>query len=382
MKMIALVRADLNNAKQKKHSAMNVPVFKGLKVVELASVLAGPAVGMFFAELGASVIKIENARTNGDVTRRWKGPTENLDSPYSAYYHSINWGKTSLLLDLTLEADRQTALEYILEADILISNFKKGGAARLGMEYAYLQSKQPGLIQVNLTGYGEEDPTPAFDIILQAETGYMHMTGHKGSPVARMPVALIDLLAAHQMKEALLIGLLERSRTGEGCYLSVSLAESALASLANQASNWLNAGLVPEQMGTTHPNIAPYGDLFTASDGKQLVFAVGTEGHFRNLCKILDLQWMMDDDRFKSNAARVKNREDLVRLIQQKVSMFASEDLLGQLRSGKVPVGTIRNMKQVFELPLAKDLILTSELPGGEEVRTVRTAVFRMAKSL
>ena len=224
-------------------------IFKELKVVELASVLAGPSVGMFFAELGATVIKIENARTNGDVTRRWKGPTEDQQSPFSAYYHSINWGKECLLLDLTQEADRQFALQHILEADLLITNFKMGAAERLGLGYDFLREIQPRLIQVNLTGYGEKDATPAFDIILQAETGYMHMTGHPGGPPARMPVALIDLLAAHQMKEALLVGLLRRSQTGKGCYLTVSLVESAIASLANQASNWLNAGFDPGPNG-------------------------------------------------------------------------------------------------------------------------------------
>ena len=356
---------------------MNEQFFKDLKVVELASVLAGPSVGMFFAELGASVVKIENARTNGDVTRRWKGPAEPQEEPFSAYYHSVNWGKESLLLDLTREADRQQALEYILAADILITNFKKGAAARLGMDFSHLQELQPRLIQVNLTGYGEDDATPAFDIILQAETGFMYMTGHKGGPVARMPVALIDLLAGHQMKEAVLVGLLQRTRTGRGGYFSVSLAESAIASLANQASNWLNAGLIPEQMGTTHPNIAPYGDLFTTSDQKVLLLAIGTEGHFGNLCEVLDLQWMTSDDRFKSNAGRVKNREELIRLIQQKVSTVSAPDLFAQLRSRQVPVGTIRNMQEVFEQPLAQKLILTSESPDGKQVKTVRTAVFR-----
>ncbi len=352
--------------------------FKGLKVVELASVLAGPAVGMFFAELGAEVLKIENARTNGDVTRRWKGAMEDPDSPYSAYYHSINWGKKSVLLDLRKSEDRAMTLKYIREADVLITNFRKGSAAKLGMDYQNLKSSNPRLIQVNLTGFGEEDPTPAFDIVLQAETGYLFMTGHVGGPVARMPVALIDLLSGHQMKEAVLIALLQRERTGRGCYTSVSLAESAIASLANQASNWLNVGFVPQQMGTTHPNIAPYGDLFTTSDDCRFVLAIGTEKHFRRLCQAIELNHLPEDERFCSNRVRVRNRPTLVQLIQERVGQLSKDEIMKRFKARQVPVGIVRNMREVFELPIAQSLILEREVPNQGIVKAVKTAVFRI----
>ena len=191
-------------------------IFKNLKVIELANVLAGPAVGMFFAELGADVIKIENKTTNGDVTRSWKLTTENPNQKGSAYFASVNWNKKSLFLDLKDAFDKTKVLELIKDADIVIANYKKGDAEKLGMDYESLKKTNPKLIYAHISGFGEDSSRIAFDIVLQAETGFMFMNGTSESGPIKMPVALIDILAAHQLKEGVLVALIKRMQTNEG----------------------------------------------------------------------------------------------------------------------------------------------------------------------
>lgn len=355
---------------------MSALIFKDLKVVELASVLAGPAVGMFFAELGAEVIKIENKKTGGDVTRTWRLPSENPDAPVSAYYCSVNWGKQSLLLDLEAPEDRQTALNLILEADVLLSNFKPAFAQKNGLDFETLQKVNPRLIYAQLLAFEHDDTIPAFDIVLQAEAGFLYMTGEAGRPPSRMPVALIDLLAAHQLKEAILIALLQRERSGTGSFVQTSLMASALASLANQATNWLMAGHIPERMGSAHPNIAPYGDIFHTADGKALVLAIGADHQFRNLCKCLNLDHLTKDDRFSTNPERVKNREALVEALKPAFLQFQREALISILHKNGVPAGSVRNMEEVFELPFAQSMVLEETLPDGSMSKRVKTVAF------
>ena len=345
-------------------------IFKNLKIIELASVLAGPAVGQFFAELGATVIKIENSKTGGDVTRKWKLPQENKNDPFSAYYHSTNWGKESLLLDLSEDTDREAVHNLITQSDIVIANFKSGSAEKLQMDYEYLKKRNPQLIYANLSAYGEKDSTPGYDVLLQAETGFLFMNGEPNRPPVKMPVALIDILAAHQLKEAILIALLKRKETGKGSYISVSLAKSAIAALANQAANWLNVGHIPQRMGVQHPNISPYGDIFKTKDGKEIIMAVGTEKQFSDLCDILHLSEIKNDECFNTNNERVKNRVALIKLLQTGFSNFDQTFLLNQFKIKKVPAGIIRNMQQVFEMPIAQDMILENK-NGGKGVRTV-----------
>ncbi|NND33963.1 MAG: CoA transferase, partial [Saprospiraceae bacterium] len=224
--------------------------FKGLKVIELASVLAGPAVGMFFAELGAEVIKVENKLTGGDITRKWKLPNEDPSGAYSGYYCCVNWGKKTVLKNLKDPGEQQSVVQLIQSADIVISNFKVSSAKRFGMDFESVRPINPTIIYAQLHAFGPEEERPAYDIVLQAEAGFLHMCGEKGGNPVKMPVALIDLIAAHQLKEAILIALIKRLRTGEGSYVETSLFESAIASLANQATNWLMAGHLPQRMGT------------------------------------------------------------------------------------------------------------------------------------
>jgi crotonobetainyl-CoA:carnitine CoA-transferase CaiB-like acyl-CoA transferase len=352
--------------------------FKDLKVIELASVLAGPAVGLFFAELGAEVIKIENKKTRGDVTRRWKLPGEPKDSSVSAYYASVNGGKEALLLDLSDEEDQQRVHEMVREADIVISNFKEKSAVRMRMDYESLCALNPRLIYAQLYAFGQGIDRPAFDVVLQAEAGFLYMTGEPGRSPVKMPVALIDLLAAHQLKEGILIALLRREREGRGSLVSTSLLEAAIASLANQATNWLVAGHIPQPMGSAHPNIAPYGDVFSCRDEKLIVVAVGTEQQFLQLCRALEIETLLEDPRFQQNTARVAHREELWTALQAVFRNFSRDEAAQKLENYKVPYGCIRNMEEVFQIPEAQRLIQEELAEDGRLMRSVRTAVFNI----
>lgn len=351
-------------------------VFKDLVVVELASVLAGPAVGLFFRELGATVIKIENKVTGGDVTRRWKLPSENTELSYSAYYCSVNWKKETHFLNLTQEEDQQIAYEFIKKADVVISNFRPVSAGKLGMSYEQLKTVNPGLIFGLITGYGPDNPLPAFDVVMQAETGFLYMCGEPDGPNVKMPVALIDLLAAHQLKEGLLTAMIQKMKTGKGSKVSVSLYDAAIASLANQATNWLMAGHIPQKMGTQHPNIAPYGDIFLTSDQKQLLLAVGTDRQFRQLCEVLGVVALSTDKLFETNAARVQNRHALVDHLRAAFKELDSS-VLDRLKKSGVPCAEIKDMQQVFEDEKTGGLILEEE-KDGLSTRRVKTVVFKI----
>ncbi|MFT4761554.1 MAG: crotonobetainyl-CoA:carnitine CoA-transferase CaiB-like acyl-CoA transferase [Paraglaciecola sp.] len=352
--------------------------FKDLKIVELASVLAGPAVGMFFAELGAKVIKIENKKTGGDVTRRWRLPSENAERDYSAYYCSVNFGKESLMLDLGEDADKKIALEVIQDADIVVSNFKHSSAKKMGLDYENVCKINPSVIFAHLSGYGEGDNRPAFDVVLQAEAGFLFMCGEPDREPVKMPVALIDILAAHQLKEGILIALLNRFKTGKGALVSTSLLESAIASLANQATNYLMANHIPQRMGAQHPNIAPYGDIFYTKDEKPLVLAIGTERQFYGLCTALETPSLANHVDFKTNALRVKKREELKVILMPIFKKYTRKELLERFKIQQVPGGSIRDMAEVFEMEKAKEMILENEMPDGNIAKRVRTVAFEV----
>lgn len=352
--------------------------FQDLKVIELASVLAGPAVGMFFAELGAEVTKIENKTTGGDVTRSWRLPTEAQGTEVSAYYCSVNWHKQTKLLDLKDPEDRAQTLALIREADVLISNFKMPSAEKMGLDYETCKAMNPRLIYAQLTSFGPQENRPAFDVVLQAEAGFLYMCGEPGRDPVKMPVALIDLLAAHQLKEGILLALLRRERSGQGALVSTSLLEAAVASLANQATNWLMAGHLPQPMGTMHPNIAPYGDVFFTKDEKTVVLAVGTEKQFQELCQIVGLPELITDNRFKTNHLRVSNRKALKDLLRPPIARFSRAELMQALQQKGVPAGSIRNMEEVFELEQARAMILTEKSKEGALTQRVKTVAFQI----
>lgn len=211
-------------------------IFKDMLVLELASVLAGPSVGQFFAELGAQVLKVENAATRGDVTRNWKLASEPSGTDTPAYFCAANWGKASLALDLTQAAQLQQLYSLVQQADIVIASYKPGDAEKLQVGYDTLKNINPRLLYGHITGYGPHDTRAGYDAVVQAESGFMYLNGEAGGPPVKMPVALMDILTAHQLKEGLLVALLQRERTRQGQLVQVSLLQAAVSALANQAT--------------------------------------------------------------------------------------------------------------------------------------------------
>lgn len=351
-------------------------LFKDLIVIEAANVLAGPAVGMFFAELGATVIKVENTRTGGDTTRQWKLPAEDEDSDVSAYFSSVNWGKRSIGVDFSIPAGYEVLLDLVRRADVFLQSFKPGDARKFGLDYPALRGVNDRLIYADITAFGAEDERPGFDAVLQAETGFMGMNGTEASGPVKMPVALIDLLLAHQLKEALLIALIERMQSGQGSYNTVSLFQSGVASLANQAANYLVAGTVPGRAGSDHPNIAPYGTVFRTLNGELMVAAVGTDSQFEALCEVLGIPEASADARFATNQQRVVHRDALNALLAQRIGGLKRDALLEQLRARKVPAGAVRNLDEVLESESVGPLLLQGKRADGVPVRGLRTIVF------
>jgi crotonobetainyl-CoA:carnitine CoA-transferase CaiB-like acyl-CoA transferase len=335
-------------------------IFSDLKVVDVSTVLAGPSVGMFFAELGAEVIKVEHP-IHRDVTRTWKSVSEN-ETSISSYFSSINYKKKYVSIDLGNEQERSEFLEIIKESDILISNFKRGDYPKFNLTPSVLNELNPSLIHGRITGYGTESDRVAYDLILQAETGFMSMNGTPESGPVKMPVALIDVLSAHQLKEGILIALYERQKTGKGKEVSVSLYQAAVSSLVNQASSYLMNQTVPKRIGSLHPSIAPYGETFKTKDHRFITFAIGSNQQFEKLMRFLYLENILADVRFKNNPSRVVHRELLFQAMETKIHELNSHDIEHFTAENNIPCGIIKTMDEVFQQPLAQELIREEEI--------------------
>jgi len=347
-----------------------------LTVIDCSTVLAGPSVGTFFAELGANVIKIEHPDIP-DVTRSWKLSSERKDAASSAYFASVNYGKSYRKLNISLEADKTQLLELLKTADVFLSNFKKGDAEKFGIEDQLLHTLNPKLIIGKISGFGSESDRVAYDLILQAESGFMSMNGTADSGPTKMPVALIDVLAAHHLKEGILTALLQRSENGSGSTVEVSLYDAAVASLANQASNYLMQGHIPQRIGSLHPNIAPYGELFLTGDQKHITFAIGSQKHFQLLCEFLNLSELISDSRFETNIDRVGNRQELAVLIQNKVGKLTAEQITTALHPQHIPVGVVKNLSEVFSETSAQQLV-RQEIQDGIDTKRVTQIAFKI----
>ncbi len=342
-------------------------MFGNIKVLELASVLAGPSVGQFFAELGAEVIKVENLKTGGDVTRTWKGNGE-LTDDRSAYFCSVNWGKKSIAIDLATAEGKITIQKLASKSDIIVASYKPGDAEKLGVSYNQLKANNPTLIYGQVTGYGSDNERVGYDAVIQAESGFMDLNGEKNGLPTKMPVALIDVLAGHQLKEGLLVALLKRERTGEGSFVEVSLIQTAISSLTNQATNLLVANKLPSRQGSLHPNIAPYGETFETKDGKRILLAIGSDRQFFDLLRILKIDPLTFENKFSTNHRRIENREEMNIMLSQAVLQRTASELFLQIHQLKIPAGIIQNVREVFEMKEAKDLLIQADNLQG--VRT------------
>ncbi|GAB4201671.1 MAG: CaiB/BaiF CoA-transferase family protein [Bacteroidia bacterium] len=332
-------------------------ILSDIKVLDLSSVLAGPSVGMFLGELGADVLKIENIHTGGDITRQWKNPYEKDDEKLSAYYASVNAFKKVKLLDLKDKNNIKEIYDYLKEADILICNFKYGEDKKLGLDYDTVKTINQKIIYGHITGFGREETRVAFDLILQAETGFMYLNREPHHLPAKMPVALIDVLAAHHIKEGILLALYNREKTGKGAYIHCSLYNAAVCSLVNQASNYLNAGYNPPPMGSQHPNIAPYGEIFETKDNKLITFAIGTDKQFFQLCEVLEAKEIGSNEAYSSNINRVLNRQKLYEELQMKVKNFVAEYIYEKCINHQIPVAIIKDIEDVMKNSVTQRLI-------------------------
>lgn len=352
-------------------------MFNDLKVIELASVLAGPLVGQFFAELGAEVIKVENPASGGDVTRSWLMEGEEPSGTISAYFCAANWGKKSVLIDLTSEQGIESLHKLVDEADIVIASYKPGDAKKLSVDYETLSKINPQLIYGHVTGYGPDDPRVGYDAVIQAESGFMSMNGEKDGGPLKMPVALTDVLAAHHLKEGLLLALIQRMKMGKGSYVPVALIDAAVSSLANQATNYLIGGRVPGRRGNEHPNIAPYGDVFETADKEQIILAVGNDRQFEKLCEVIGLDEFSE---FSTGSERLESRGKLNLLISKRIRQFQAASLLESLQKQGVPAGSIRSMDQVFNNAGEKWLLAEGNYLGLRSV--MASPDFFMSKAL
>jgi crotonobetainyl-CoA:carnitine CoA-transferase CaiB-like acyl-CoA transferase len=341
-----------------------------LKVLELSTVLAGPAVGQFFAELGAQVIKVEPP--SGDVTRSWRVAHEQPQNGLSAYYVSVNWGKEVWFVNLSNPEDLKRVKQAATVADVVITNQKPASLEKYGLDYATLSAHNPTLVYALLTGYGTPNPRLGYDAVVQAESGFMDLNGQPDGPPTKMPVALMDLLAAHQMKEGVLVALLRRERTGKGGLVEVSLMDAGIASLANQASTFLNTGAVPKRLGSDHPQIAPYGTVFYDAEGLPFILAVGSDAQFAALCTLLGRPGWAQQPEYATNPARVNHRKRLTQDLQTAFSAWQRNELLRQLEAAGVPAGAVQNLAEVAQTPNAKAL----ELNAANGLKGYRTAVF------
>lgn len=347
-----------------------------LLVVEYAGVLAGPSVGMFLAELGARVVKVENPATGGDVTRSWTLGSGTDPAETSPYFSAVNWGKESVALDFSQPAEHAAARGLAGRADVVLVSYKAGDAARWGLDFESVVVANPGVVYGEITAYGPDDDRVGYDAVIQGETGFTHLNGEPEGEPLKLPVALMDVLAGHQLKQAVLLALLERERTGKGSRVSVSLVRAGLSALVNQASNWLVSGVNPRRLGSGHPNIVPYGSSYPTRDGTRVVLAVGTDRQFAGLCRVLGRSGLATDARFVTNPDRVAHRRELEELLARRIAERERGELLDALSEGGVPAGPILDVRAALSQPAAGPLLLEAEAAGGGRLRGLRSVAF------
>lgn len=321
----------------------------GLKVLELARILAGPWAGQMLADLGAEVVKVERPGS-GDDTRGW-GPPFAADGA-AAYFHGCNRGKSSVAIDLESAEGQARVKALAAEADILIENFKVGGLAKYGLDYQSLAAINPRLIYCSITGFGQTGPyapRAGYDFMIQGMGGIMSLTGEADGQPQKIGVAFADIFTGVYAANAILAAVIGREGTGRGCHIDMALLDTQVAVLANQAMNYLVSGDIPHRMGNAHPNIAPY-QTFAVADG-HVIIAVGNDGQFARLCGLLGLDSLPGDARFRTNADRVGNREALEAALAPALAVREKEALLASLAQAGVPAGPINDIAEVFADP-------------------------------
>jgi crotonobetainyl-CoA:carnitine CoA-transferase CaiB-like acyl-CoA transferase len=346
-----------------------LPPLHGLRVVELARILAGPWIGQTLADLGAEVIKVESP--NGDDTRSWGPPfIERPDGKgglerAAAYFHGTNRGKASVICDFSDPGDLERVKALIAGADVLIENFKLGSLRKFGLDYVSVAALNPRIVYASVTGFGQIGPLaarPGYDFLLQGMTGIMDLTGEPSGEPQKVGVAWIDIFTGLYGVIGVQAALAERERSGLGQHVDLSLFDCGVAVLANQAMNYLAGGGIPHRMGNAHPNIVPY-QLFHASDG-YVIIACGNDRQFAALCSVLGLKGVAEDSAYATNPARVKNRDALCAMIAGRTALRSKAQLIAALEAAGVPGGPVNTVAEALASPQAqaRELVIN---PGG-----------------
>jgi crotonobetainyl-CoA:carnitine CoA-transferase CaiB-like acyl-CoA transferase len=359
------------------------PPLVGLKVVELARVLAGPWAGQVLADLGASVVKVESL--GGDDTRQWGPPSiDNHDGTRdAAYFHSANRGKRSIAVDLSRPEGQAIVRTLTAGADVLIENFKVGGLRKFGLDYDSLHHLNPRLVYCSITGFGQDGPyasRPGYDFMIQGMGGIMDLTGDPSGEPQKTGVAFADLFTGLYAVIAIQAALTHRDAAGVGQWIDMALLDAQVSVLANQALNYLASGKPPRRLGNAHPNIVPY-QLFPVADGSVSIGA-GNDRQFRACVAVLGLPYLADDPRYATNEGRVANRASLASVMSTATATFTRDALLAELESAGVPAGPINSVADVFADPQVVHRGLRLDLPraDGSTVPTVRTPI-RMSET-
>jgi len=342
-----------------------------IRVLDLSRILAGPWSGQILADLGAEVIKVERPQV-GDDTRTWGPPflkdEEGNDTAESAYFLSANRGKKSVAIDMTTPEGQAVIRELAQHADIVLENFKVGGLKKYGLDYDSLKALNPKIIYCSITGFGQTGPyshRPGYDFMIQGMGGLMSLTGEKdgvaGGGPQKVGVALADVLTGMYATTSVLAALAHRDHTGVGQYIDLALLDVQAACLANQGSNYLIGGQVPQRLGNAHPNIVPY-QTFATEDGF-IILAVGNDGQFGRFCQLIDRADLATDERFASNKARVENRVELIALLEPHLLTRSSETWLADLEKASIPCGPINTVDKVFENPQIQHREMQVDIP-------------------
>ncbi|HJS60123.1 MAG TPA: CaiB/BaiF CoA-transferase family protein, partial [Pseudolabrys sp.] len=339
----------------------------GLRVLELARILAGPWAGQMLADLGADVIKVER-KGPGDDTRAWGPPfVEGTDGKHigSAYFHSANRGKRSIEVDFDSDEGRRIIHKLAKRSDVLIENFKVGGLAKFGLDYKSLAPECPRLIYCSVTGFGQDGPyakRAGYDLMAQGMGGMMDLTGMADGPPTRVGVAISDIFTGCYAVVGILAALVQREKTGKGCYVDTALVDSTVGVLANQALNYLVSGEIPKRIGNSHPNIVPYQE-FPVADGHVIV-ATGNDNQYVKFCSVIGGPELAQNPAYKDNIGRLKNRNELVGKLSALTAKMKRDDLLAKLEAQGVPAGPINNLDQVFSDAQVKYRGMKLDLPS------------------
>jgi crotonobetainyl-CoA:carnitine CoA-transferase CaiB-like acyl-CoA transferase len=337
-------------------SAPDLAPLAGMRVLDFTRILSGPYATMLLADLGAEVIKVERPGA-GDDTRAWGPP---FRGGISTYFSAVNRGKRSVAIDLSSEEGRRIALDLCAEADVVIENFKTGGAARLGLDYESVAQRNPKVVYCSITGFGSKrEPAgrPGYDFVAQAESGLMSITGPADGEPMKVGVAVVDVLTGLHAA----VGILAAVRSGEGERIEVSLLDSGLASLVNVVSSVLVSGEEPRRHGNAHPSIVPY-ETFHAADA-MIAIAAPNDGLYRRLCEVLGAPELADDERFATNSDRVVNREVLIPLIEERLATRSADDWLAGLDEAGVPSGKIRSVPEALAAAAEAGMPASTSVP-------------------